>query len=287
MTERGYSRDATQCRVKIKELRQAYRKTKESNGCSGSDPQICRFYAALHAILGWDATTIPPMSVDSEDGVFSSLPSSEVFADREDDDGDEVVDSALQGDFPESQELFLTLTEIPSQPSQGGIPDREAGEGTSAATVPRLSPASPSQRLSQIRRRKKRTCNEMFSEPMQCSRTEVGQQNLWRETISQYKQEGSARAERWRQEDQRVTEAMLGLLREQTDTFQHLVDVLQERRQDDRPPLQHICNHPHPSPSPIASSPRVPKTWWGRQCANNHSTPADCSSSRRLSFPKF
>ncbi|KAM7161548.1 uncharacterized protein RBU57_009079 [Macrochelys suwanniensis] len=227
------------------------------------------------------------MSVDSEDGVFSSLASSEVFADREDDDGDdedEVVDSALQGDFPESQELFLTLTEIPSQ---GGIPDREAREGTSAATVPRLPPASPSQRLSQIRRRKKRTCDEMFSELMQCSRTEVDQQNLWRETISQYKQEGSARAERWRQEDQRVTEAMLGLLRKQTDTFRRLVDVLQECRQDDRLPLQHICNRPHPSPSPIASSPRVPKTQGGRQRANNHSTPADCSSSRRLSFPKF
>uniref|UniRef100_A0A8C3FI85 Myb/SANT-like DNA-binding domain-containing protein n=1 Tax=Chrysemys picta bellii TaxID=8478 RepID=A0A8C3FI85_CHRPI len=39
MTERGYSRDATQCRVKIKELRQGYQKTKEANGRSGSQPQ--------------------------------------------------------------------------------------------------------------------------------------------------------------------------------------------------------------------------------------------------------
>ncbi|XP_053882092.1 pepsin A-like [Malaclemys terrapin pileata] len=31
MSERGYSRDATQCRVKIKELRQGYQKTKEAN----------------------------------------------------------------------------------------------------------------------------------------------------------------------------------------------------------------------------------------------------------------
>ncbi|KAM7173369.1 uncharacterized protein RBU57_003919 [Macrochelys suwanniensis] len=250
---------------------------------------------------GGAATTTPPMSVDSKDGVFSSLASSDVFADGEDDDGDdedEVIDNALQGEFPESQELFLTLTEIPSQ---GSIQDREAGEGTSAATVPRLPPASPSQRLSQIRRRKKRTRDKMFSELMQSSRTEVAQQNVWRDRISQHKEVASeredrrderedrrdARAERWRQEDQRVTEAMLGLLREQTDTFRHLVDVLQERRQDDRPPLQHIRNHPHPSPSPTASSPRVPKTRGGRQHANNHSTPADCSSSRRLSFNKF
>ncbi|KAM7181410.1 uncharacterized protein RBU57_000219 [Macrochelys suwanniensis] len=134
MTDRGYSRDAMQCCVKIKELRQAYQKTKESNGRSGSEPQTCRFYAALHAILVGAATTTPPLSMDSEDGVFSSVASSDVFADGEDDKGDnedEVVDSTLHGDFPKSQELFLTLTEIPSQPSQGSIPDREAGEGTS------------------------------------------------------------------------------------------------------------------------------------------------------------
>ncbi|KAM7176920.1 uncharacterized protein RBU57_002394 [Macrochelys suwanniensis] len=153
MMVRGYSGDATQCRVKIKELRQAYQKTKESNGRSGSQSKTCRFYAALHAILGEAATTTPPLSVDSDDGVFSSVASSEVFADGEDDgdDEDEVVDSASHADFPESQDLFITLTEIPYQPSQGGIPDREAGEGTVAATVSRLPPASPSQRLSQIR----------------------------------------------------------------------------------------------------------------------------------------
>ncbi|EMP32838.1 Zinc finger and SCAN domain-containing protein 29 [Chelonia mydas] len=52
MRDRGYSRDTTQCRVKFKELRQAYQKTKESNGCSGTEPQTYCFYAELHAILG-------------------------------------------------------------------------------------------------------------------------------------------------------------------------------------------------------------------------------------------
>ncbi|KAM7160559.1 uncharacterized protein RBU57_010640 [Macrochelys suwanniensis] len=148
----------------------------------------------------------------------------------------------------------------------------------------------------------------MFSELMQCSRTEVAQQNEWTDTISQYKQAArewedrrdaredrrdaredrrDARDERWRMEDQRVTEAMLGLLREQTDTPRRLVDVLQEGKQEDRAPLQHIYNRPPPPPSPIAPSPRVPKTRGGRLRANNQSTPADCSSCRRLSFPKF
>ncbi|EMP36680.1 hypothetical protein UY3_06172 [Chelonia mydas] len=52
MMDRGHNRDPQQCCVKIKELRQAYQKTKEANGHSGSEPQTCRFYDELHAILG-------------------------------------------------------------------------------------------------------------------------------------------------------------------------------------------------------------------------------------------
>ncbi|KAM7176596.1 uncharacterized protein RBU57_002204 [Macrochelys suwanniensis] len=116
MVERGYVRDATQCRVKIKELRQAYQKTKESNGCSGSQPHTCRFSEALHAMLGGAATTTPPVSVDSDDGVLSTATSSEIFADGEEEEGEEeeeAVDSAFTADFPDSQDLFITLTEIP------------------------------------------------------------------------------------------------------------------------------------------------------------------------------
>ncbi|KAM7137471.1 uncharacterized protein RBU57_016998 isoform 1-T1 [Macrochelys suwanniensis] len=165
MTERGYSWDATQCRVKIKELRQAYQKTKESNGRFGSQPHTCRFYEALHATLGGAATTTPPVSVDSDDGVLSTATSSEVFADGEDEEGDEedkAVNSAFNADFPDSQDLFFILTEIPYQPSQGVNPDRESGEGSAAESVSRSTCASPSQRLAQIRRRKKRIRDEMF-----------------------------------------------------------------------------------------------------------------------------
>ncbi|EMP34807.1 Zinc finger and SCAN domain-containing protein 29 [Chelonia mydas] len=51
MKDRGHNRDPKQCRVKLKELRQAYQKTREANGRSGSEPQICRFYDELRAIL--------------------------------------------------------------------------------------------------------------------------------------------------------------------------------------------------------------------------------------------
>ncbi|EMP23685.1 hypothetical protein UY3_19255 [Chelonia mydas] len=52
MKDRGHNRDPKQCRVKLKELRQAYQKTREANGCSGSEPQTCRFNDELRAILG-------------------------------------------------------------------------------------------------------------------------------------------------------------------------------------------------------------------------------------------
>ncbi|XP_065455475.1 myb/SANT-like DNA-binding domain-containing protein 1 [Chrysemys picta bellii] len=168
MTERGYSRDTTQCRVKIKDLRQGYQKTKAANGRSGSQPQTCRFYEALHSILGAAATTTTPMTVDSDDGVLSTAASTEMFVDGEDEEGNEE-DEAVDADFPNSQDLFITLTEIPYQPSQGVNPDPESGEGSVAASVSRPTPASPSQSLAQIKRRKRRTWAEMFSELMGCS----------------------------------------------------------------------------------------------------------------------
>ncbi|EMP29229.1 Zinc finger and SCAN domain-containing protein 29 [Chelonia mydas] len=123
MRDRSYSRDATQCCVKLKELRQEYQKTRESNRHSGTEPKTCRFYAELHAILGGATTTTPPLSADSDDGVLSAMPDD--FVDGEDEEEeDELVESTQHTILPDSQDLFITLTEIPSQPS-------EAGEGTS------------------------------------------------------------------------------------------------------------------------------------------------------------
>uniref|UniRef100_A0A8C3J017 Myb/SANT-like DNA-binding domain-containing protein n=1 Tax=Chrysemys picta bellii TaxID=8478 RepID=A0A8C3J017_CHRPI len=69
MKDRGYNRDPQQCRTKLKELRHAYQRTREANGRSTSEPQTCRFYDELHAILGGAPTTTQPcawtLSMDS------------------------------------------------------------------------------------------------------------------------------------------------------------------------------------------------------------------------------
>ncbi|EMP37370.1 hypothetical protein UY3_05418 [Chelonia mydas] len=105
--------------MKLKELRQAYQKTKESNGHSGTEPQTCRFYAELHAILGGATTTTPPLSVDSDEGVLSAMP--EDFADGKDEEEEDKLEESTQHTvLPNSQDLFITLTEIPSQPNKAG-----------------------------------------------------------------------------------------------------------------------------------------------------------------------
>ncbi|XP_074917795.1 uncharacterized protein LOC142046119 [Chelonoidis abingdonii] len=257
MMERGHTRDSVQCHVKVKELRQACQKTKEANGRSRAGLQTCRFYTELHAILGESATTTPPLTVDSEAGVISAMPedSADGADEEEDEEEDELAESTQNTVLPNSQDLFLSLTKVTSQPSKSSIPDNIAMEGTSAANFSSLPP--PSRRLSQIRRRKKRMRDEMFSEIMEVTRNERAHPNEWKDVVSKYRKDASdhedrrdkcedrrdTRDERWRQEDQRRHDAMLGLLRDQMDMLRHLVE-LQERQQDHRVPLQPLYNCP-------------------------------------------
>ncbi|XP_053893919.1 SRRM2 protein homolog rsr-2-like [Malaclemys terrapin pileata] len=204
MMERGHNRDSEQCRVKVKELRQAYQKTKEANGRSGSELRTCRFYTELHAILGGAATTTPPVIVDSGSGIVSSA-TPEDSADggeEEEEDEDELAENTQHSVLPNSQDLFLTLTEVPSQPSQASTQDSDPMEGTSAAANSSSLPP-PSRRLSQIRRRKKRTRDEMFSEIMESSRSDRAHLNEWKETVSKYRKEASEREDRRDQREDR------------------------------------------------------------------------------------
>ncbi|XP_048714194.2 myb/SANT-like DNA-binding domain-containing protein 7 [Caretta caretta] len=159
MKDTGHNRDPKQCRVKLKELRQAYQKTREANRRSGSEPQTCRFYDELHAILGGSATTTPVVLFDSFNGDGGNTEAG--FGDEEDDEEEEVVDSSQQASgetgFPDSQELFLTLDLEPvtREPTQGCLLDPAGGEGTSAACVSMITGSSPSQRLVKLRKEKK------------------------------------------------------------------------------------------------------------------------------------
>ncbi|XP_065264550.1 uncharacterized protein LOC135881771 [Emys orbicularis] len=261
MKDRGHNRDAQQCRVKIKELRQAYHKAREANGRSGTEPQTCRFYTELHAMLGGAATTTPTVCFDSINGESRNR---EPGSGYEEDDDEDNEDSSLQGSgetgFPNNKDMFITLDLEPVTPelTQGMLPDPEGTQGTSAANV------SPSQRLVKIRKRKRQTRDDMFSELQMSSHADRAQQNAWRQSMSeckkaQYEREERWRAEsraeeskwwaeedRWRQLADRRQESRLWLLEHQTDMLQRMVE-LQEMQQEQRPPLQPLCNQ-HPPP---------------------------------------
>ncbi|KAM9166743.1 uncharacterized protein ACDP82_003250 [Pangshura tecta] len=187
-------------------------------------------------------------------------------------DKDDLAESTQHSVSPNSQELFLTQTELASQPSQATIPDNEAMEGTSAANFSSLP--TPSQRLAKMRQRKKKTRDEMFSDIMEVTHKERAHLNEWKEVVSNYRKDASEREERrdtrderwwqedrqedqrWRQEDQWWRDATLGLLCDQTDMLWRLVE-LQERQQNHRVPLQPLYNHPHPHYVPHPHHPDV------------------------------
>nr|XP_048707674.1 uncharacterized protein LOC125637350 [Caretta caretta] len=301
MKDRGHNRDPKQCRMKLKELRQAYQKTREANGRSGSEPQTCRFYDELHAILGGSATTTPAVLFDSFNGDGGNTEAG--FGDEEDDEEEEVVDSSQQASgetgFPDSQELFLTLDlePVPPEPTQGCLLDPAGGEGTSAACVSMITGSSPSQRLVKLRKKKKHTHDEMFSELMLSSHTDRAQTNAWRQIMSECRKaqndreerwwaEERAEAQMWQQRDERRQDSMLRLLQDQTSMLQCMVE-LQQRQLEHRLPLLPLCNQPPSSPSSIASTPRCPRMRWGGLRPTSHSTTEVCPKKRRLSFNKF
>ncbi|XP_050805869.1 uncharacterized protein LOC127049284 isoform X2 [Gopherus flavomarginatus] len=207
--------------------------------------------------------------------------------DEQEEEEDELAESTQHSFLPNSQELFLTQMELPSQPSQATSPDSEAMEATSAAHFSSLP--TPPRRLAQIRQRKKRTQDEMFSEIMEVTCNERAHLKEWKDVVAKYRKDASeredrrdARDERCRQEDQWWWDATLELLHDQTDILRCLVD-LQEEQRGQRVPLQPMFNHSQYSPCSMSSSPRRVRTRRGRLCAPAHSTPGD-SPTKRLSL---
>ncbi|KAM7176623.1 uncharacterized protein RBU57_002241 [Macrochelys suwanniensis] len=166
MIERGHDRDAMQCRIKVKELQSAYRKAREANSRSGAPPKTCRFYKELDAILGGDPTTVPSTTVDT--------------GERDDEEEEEGVEenrtegSVAGGDTPDSlgacsQELFSSQEEG-SQSQRPVRVVREREEQVRDATL-RSPPSflSPAERLQRLRKRPRRTKEDMLQEVMKQS----------------------------------------------------------------------------------------------------------------------
>ncbi|XP_043408012.1 zinc finger and SCAN domain-containing protein 20-like [Chelonia mydas] len=161
MRERGHDRDALQCRVKVKELRDAYRKAREANGRSGAPATTCRFYKELDAILGGDPSSTPSTTTGTSEREK-----------EEEESGSEGAGAG--GDTLESldacsQELFSSQEE--GSQSQwpvlgGGQTEEQVPDATLRSQQSVLSLA---ERLERLRKRPRKSKEDMLQEVMQQS----------------------------------------------------------------------------------------------------------------------
>ncbi|KAM7162516.1 uncharacterized protein RBU57_009617 [Macrochelys suwanniensis] len=112
MTERGPDRDTLQCRVKVKELRNAYHKALEANRHSGAAPTSCWFYKELDVILSGDPTSTAKATVDT---LVARVPvesgprqEEEILDEDAEGEGDPEAEDDLEVRDVCSQELFST-----------------------------------------------------------------------------------------------------------------------------------------------------------------------------------
>ncbi|CAM2105532.1 unnamed protein product [Caretta caretta] len=193
MMERGHDWDALQCRVKVKELQNAYHKAHEANCCSGAAPTTCHFHKDLDAILGGDTTSTPRTTMDM------SEPSSirqEEEEEEEEESGSEGAEE--EGDSPASldacsQELFSSQEE--GSQSQQMV----RGEGQTPEEVPnatlrsQLSLLSPAEKLQRIRKRPCRSKEDMLHEVMRQSLNENQKAQEWWESGKRVRQQNADR----------------------------------------------------------------------------------------------
>ncbi|XP_050793308.1 zinc finger and SCAN domain-containing protein 29-like [Gopherus flavomarginatus] len=143
MLERGHDQDVVQCRVKVKELRSAYCKAHEGNGCSGAAPMTCRFYKELDAIHGGDPTT----------NLMTTMGTSKLGGGEE----TESEDTGVEGDTPESQEAcsqeLFSSQEEGSQSQQPVLGEGQAEERVPVSLTTRLPVSSTAQRLQNLRKK--------------------------------------------------------------------------------------------------------------------------------------
>ncbi|XP_065415087.1 zinc finger and SCAN domain-containing protein 20-like [Chrysemys picta bellii] len=179
--ERGHDQNALQCRIKVKELRSAYRKARDANGCSCTPPATCRFYKELDAILGVNPTSTPSITMDTSEPVGGE-------EEEEEENGSDG--GGPDGDTPESlepcsQELFSSQEEgSQSQRLVFGGGQTEEQVPAASTLSPQPSLLSPAQRLQRLRKRLRKSKEDMLQEVMRQSIKENEKAQNWRERES-------------------------------------------------------------------------------------------------------
>ncbi|MCJ8742620.1 hypothetical protein PDJAM_G00084180 [Pangasius djambal] len=139
MRDLGYNRSPDRCRVKIKKLKQDYRRLKEYNKRNGTNRKKNRWYDALDAVLGRRAENVGrSVTAESSTSLLESVMSCNGVEDRGDSDDDVLsvsIDNADDRTRISSPVLPVTLPLSPglSSPASSNITAEEP-----RPTVPRV-----------------------------------------------------------------------------------------------------------------------------------------------------
>ncbi|XP_065413506.1 uncharacterized protein LOC135973609 [Chrysemys picta bellii] len=280
MMERGHDRDALQCRIKVKELRSAYHKARKANGRSGAPPVTCRFYKELDVILGVNPTSTPSTTMDTSELVWGEEEEEE---EENGSDGGGPDGNTMESLEPCSQELCSSQEEgsQSQRPILGGGQTEE--QVPAASTLrPQLSLLSPAQRLQRLRKRPRKSKEDMLQEVMRQSIKENEKAQDWRERESRIRQENAAHRRQSTAHRLQSTDRLISILERQADAIQGLVARQKEeqyRKCKRHPPLQPLsqksfrcaplsppthfpqlpCSSRHPLPPTLVSSPPSPE----------------------------
>ena len=142
MAEAGFNRDWKQCRAKIKNLKNDYKKIKDSNNRSGQRRQVMQFFDQLDAVLAVRDATRPPQVLESSGSLEPDSEPEEEEEETDNADSPDVESSdASQGQMQSVEtEVSTPSLSISSDTSvTSEVPDEEASkraDGTSAAEGP-------------------------------------------------------------------------------------------------------------------------------------------------------
>ncbi|XP_065445654.1 immunoglobulin superfamily member 3 isoform X4 [Chrysemys picta bellii] len=142
------------------------------------------------------------------------------------------------------------------------------------------------QRLSQIRRRKKKTQEDMFNELIRAFESDKTECRAWKTTPSENLDMDREDRRACREQERAKQEELLRIMKKQSDMLKHLVEV-QERQLDARVPLQPMLNMLPSSPSSTSSSPKRPMRRGRKVRYPLHSTVGEGTRTRRRPFPRL
>ncbi|XP_065452853.1 uncharacterized protein LOC135983699 [Chrysemys picta bellii] len=243
MMERGHDRDALQCRIKVKELWSAYRKACDASDRSGAPPVTCQFYKELDAILGVNSTFTPSTTMDTSEPVGEGEEEEENVSEGGGPDGD--TPESLE---PCSQELFSSQEEG-SQSQRPVLGGGQTEEQVPAASTLRPQPSllSPAQRLQRLRKRLRKSKEDMLQEVMWQSIKENEKAQNWRERESRIRQKNAAHRRQSTEHRQQNTYRLISILERQADAIPELVAMQKEqyhkRKRPPPPPRQPLSQN--------------------------------------------